>query len=307
MKKIILLFGALVSMSAMAQDAETLKVATLEDVVLGSDSHIPVFTEDFDDEVGFQSGDFWFDMNTMSDWATWWGYGVANHTATDFNSLDDQFNSCVGNGYDKSVNYGVAYVGDFMGPVYVTLSTDDAAVVPGVYVTNAAYAMASMLNGDSYAKKFGKGDWFKLTATGYDDDEATTGSVDFYLADLRSDDEDDWYVVNDWKYFDLSTLGKVRQIKFTLSSTDNSTSGMNTPAYFCYDNMGAEGTQVAPSGNWKELVPSTPTAISTPSSSIVSVEYYTISGQKLEAPQHGLMIIRVVYADGKTTTVKKLY
>lgn len=32
MKKIILLFGALVSMSAMAQDAETLKVATLEDV-----------------------------------------------------------------------------------------------------------------------------------------------------------------------------------------------------------------------------------------------------------------------------------
>ena len=231
-----------------------LQIATLENdqldyLALDADSHIPELTEDFDNEVGYQAGDFWFDMNTYSDWSTWWGYGVANHKATSFNSLADQYNSITGGGVDGSENYGVAYITDFMGPVYATLTTDEASVVPGVYVTNAAYAFESMLHGDSFSKKFGNGDWFKLTAIGYDDDEEETGRKDFYLADLRSENSADWYIINDWQYMDLSSLGKVRQIQFTLSSTDNGDWGMNTPAYFCFDNLGAKGFESTPKGN----------------------------------------------------------
>lgn len=304
MKKITSLLAAFVAVSAAAQ----LNVATLDNVdgfTIATDSHIPQLTEDFDDEYGFQSGDFWFDMYTYSDWQTWWGYGIANHTSMSFGSLDDQFNSCVGSGVDGSANYGLAYVSDYMGPVYVTLTTNAMQTVPGIYVTNAAYAMNSMSNGDSFAKKFGAGDWFKLTATGYDDDDEITGVKDFYLADMRYADEEDRYIVNSWEYVDLSTLGNVRKIKFTLSSTDNDVqSGMNTPAYFCFDNLGATGTEtvrkeyVEPSGD--------PTAISGIMASVVDTEYYTIAGQRISAPQNGVTIVKQILSDGSVKTFKQI-
>lgn len=63
--------------------------------------------------------------------------------------------------------------------------------VNGVYVTNAAINYISMKYGDSYGKKFGgengtDPDFLKLTAVGKNGD-TETGSVDFYLADYRSD------------------------------------------------------------------------------------------------------------------------
>ncbi len=265
-----------------------LAVATLENedldyLALGADSHIPELTEDFDEEFGFQSGDFWFDMNTYSDWATWWGYGVANHTATTFENLDDQFNSVAGGGHDGSENYGVAYVGDFMGPVYITLTTDEMARVPGLYVTNAAYAFTSMANGDGFARKFSRGDWFRLTATGYGDDGEVTGTKDYYLADLRSADKSDWYILNDWQYMDLSSLGKVRAIQFTLSSSDEGDYGMNTPAYFCFDDLGAKGVEQAPQGNWNVLFPDVAVTIGQGGYSTFAAAYATEIPEGVEA------------------------
>ena len=104
-----------------------------------------------------------------------------------------------------------------------------------------------MTGGDTFAKKFGKGDWFKLTITGYDANNNVTGTKEFYLADLR--DETTAYIIKDWRYVDLSCLGKVAKIGFALSSTDNGDYGMNTPAYFCFDNFGAEGQEVLPEKN----------------------------------------------------------
>ena len=39
------------------------------------------------------------------------------------------------------------------------------------------------------------------------------------------------------------------KIGFALSSTDNGAYGMNTPAYFCFDDFGAKGTEVLPEKN----------------------------------------------------------
>ncbi|MBR6128412.1 MAG: DUF4465 domain-containing protein, partial [Bacteroidaceae bacterium] len=128
----------------------------------------------------------------------------------------------------------------------VTLLTEPA-VVPGFYITNSSYAYDSMTNGDGSAKKFAKGDWFKLTITGYDAEDNETGSKEYYLADLR--DEAKAFIINDWRYVDLSCLGQVAKLGFALSSSDNGAYGMNTPAYFCFDNFGAEGTEVLPEGN----------------------------------------------------------
>ena len=224
-------------------------IATFEDVTDITepvDGHMSVGTEDDDEREFFTSGDFAFASGCMSDWDYWYWFGYANRTKTEFESLDDQWNNVVGGGYDGSATYGVAFAAEFNGPCYVELLSEPQ-VVPGFYITNSSYAYNSMTGGDSFAKKFGKGDWFKLTITGYDADDEVTGTKDYYLADLR--DEATAYIINDWRYVDLSVLGKVAKIGFALSSTDNGAYGMNTPAYFCFDNFGAEGEEILPEKN----------------------------------------------------------
>lgn len=224
-------------------------ISTFEDVTDITepvDGHMSVGTEDDDEREFFTSGDFAFASGCMSDWDYWYWFGYANRTKTEFESLDDQWNNVVGGGYDGSATYGVAFAAEFNGPCYVELLSEPQ-VVPGFYITNSSYAYNSMTGGDSFAKKFGKGDWFKLTITGYDADDEVTGTKDYYLADLR--DEATAYIINDWRYVDLSVLGKVAKIGFALSSTDNGAYGMNTPAYFCFDNFGAEGEEILPEKN----------------------------------------------------------
>ena len=224
-------------------------VATFEDVTditSPVDGHMSVGTEDDDDREFFTSGDYAFHSGCMHDWGYWYWFGYASSTETKYESMDDQWNNIVGGGYDGSATYGVAFAAEFNGPCYVDLLTEPA-VVPGFYITNSSYAYTSITNGDGYAKKFEKGDWFKLTVTGYDADGNETGTKEYYLADLR--DEATAYIINDWRYVDLSGLGEVAKIGFALSSTDGGSWGMNTPAYFCFDNFGAEGTEVLPESN----------------------------------------------------------
>ncbi|MCW5623505.1 MAG: DUF4465 domain-containing protein [Burkholderiales bacterium] len=99
-----------------------------------------------------------------------------------------------------------------------------------------------MLNGDFFAKAFGGAsgddpDWFALTITGHDAAGDATGTVDFHLADYRFADNSLDYVVTDWTLVDLSALGTVSSLTFSLSSSDVGDFGMNTPAYFALDNL----------------------------------------------------------------------
>ena len=270
-----------------------LEVATFEDIEIPADGHMSVSTEDDEDRTEFTSGDFEFATGCMVDYASWWFFGYANSTDTKYETLDDQWNNIVGGGYDGSANYGVAYASSYYGPCNVTvLNHADGIEVPGFYITNSSYAYSSMLNGDAYAKKFGKDDWFKLTITGYDAAGEVTGTKDFYLADLRDDKA---YIINDWRYVDLSGLGKVSKLSFALSSTDNGDWGMNTPAYFCFDNFGAEGEEVLPENN-VDL-----TGIQTTNSMATQRAIYDLNGVNRNAVHRGLNIIRM--SDG---TVRKV-
>ena len=229
-------------------DVETsaLAVATFEDIQIGEEGHISISTEDDEERESFTSGDFEFATGCDSSYNSWWFFGYANSSETGYESLADQWNNIVGGGYDGSKNYGVAYASSWYGPCQVTLLTEPT-VVPGFYITNSSYAYTSMMDGDSYAKKFDLGDWFLLTITGYDAADKVTGTKEYYLADLR--DASKAYIINDWRYVDLSGLGKVAKIGFELSSSDTGADGMNTPAYFCFDDFGAEGEEVLPESN----------------------------------------------------------
>ena len=136
-----------------------------------------------------------------------------------------------------------------------------------------------------------------LTITGYDANDKVTGTKEYYLADLR--DADKAYIINDWRYVDLSSLGKVKKLGFELTSTDNGTYGMNTPAYFCFDNFGAEGTEVLPEKN-VDITPTGINEVETEAASPASI--FDALGRRASSATKGLNIIKM--SDG---TIRKMY
>lgn len=126
-------------------------------------------------------------------------------------------------------------------PALFTINNPAIYKIKGAYVTNSTYAYLAIKNGDN-AKKFGgtsgtDEDWFKLTAIGYDANNNQTGTAEIYLADFRNSDSSKDYILKDWTWFDLTPLGNPQTVKFQMSSTDNNTWGMITPAYFSMDGI----------------------------------------------------------------------
>jgi len=122
-----------------------------------------------------------------------------------------------------------------------------------------------------------------------------TATKEYYLADLR--DEATAYIINDWRYVDLTSLGAVAKIGFTLSSSDNGDYGMNTPGYFCFDNFGAEGTEVLPEKNVDVA-----TAIADfTANKTQATGYYNLNGMNMTKMQKGVNIVRM--ADGSVRKI----
>lgn len=180
----------------------------------------------------FVSGSYSFSNTYSLDWSSWNGFAYSNNTANDFTTLADQYNSATGGGRNGSENFAVAFSG---GDIRV-LNRAEGDSLRGCYVTNSAYAMNSILNGDSYAQKFTEGSWLKIIFTGHRTD-GTTADVEYYLADYRPAKEADRYSLDTWQWVDLRALGEVTSVSFTIDGSDKSYGYLNTPAYFCMDDF----------------------------------------------------------------------
>jgi hypothetical protein len=236
------LFSYLAAVLAMACCANG-AIATLEDLSLAPES----YWNGSDGSGGFVSGSAHFSNYYDTTYYSWEDFAYSNMTDTAAEGWGAQYNAITGSGEGGSANYAVGYVG-WLGVPTITL--DNAGVIDGLYVTNTNYAYYSMLNGDMFAKKFGgetgdDEDWFLLTITGKDGDGAATGSVDFYLADYRFADNGLDYIVDTWSFIDLGSLGQVKSLEFTLSSSDVGEWGMNTPASFALDSIVPEPATIA--------------------------------------------------------------
>lgn len=199
-----------------------------EDFILEAES----YWNGSDGSGGFESRGVMFN-NHYTDWGggfeSWNGFACSNRTDTGLSGFEAQYNAISGSGARGSEIYAVSYVDTFAeGLPTITFVSEQR--VTGAYFTNSNYTYYSMLNGDDFAKKFTSEDWFKLTITGIDAAGGETGSVEFRLADGRN-------IIKDWTWVDLRELGTVKQLTFSLSSTDVGAWGMNTPAYFCIDNI----------------------------------------------------------------------
>ncbi|MDP2867864.1 DUF4465 domain-containing protein [Methyloversatilis sp.] len=232
MKKtlITLALGALAASHA-AYAATT--VATFDDLPLAPESHFfPQVT------TTFTSGAATFNHTFTNfgggcchvDWV------YSNRTDTTTGNYTNQHSAITGGGADGSGHYAIA---NFGAP---TVSFASAVSVQGAYFTNTTFTGLTLLTGDFFSKKFGGAsgndpDYLKLTILGKDAGGATTGSVDFMLADYRFDDNTQDYVVTDWRWVDLTALGSVSSLQFALASSDSGEFGINTPAYFALDNL----------------------------------------------------------------------
>lgn len=276
--------------------------ATFDDIEIGESGYY----NGSDLEGSFKSGAYQFEVNYNSTYGSWSGFAVSEKTETNFvNYKESQYNSCVGSGYNNSSNYVVAYPNTYgIEPGQsekITASNGSAFDAKGFFITNSAWNVDSYLNGDGQTgtagdgqaftgtDPFRTGDWFKITAYGVHEDNSVA-TVDFYLADYRSENEEDHYYVSDWQWFDLTSLGTVKEVSFWTSSSRNNSWGMTTPGYFCMDNFN--------DGDF------TPTAISSMKNSTkeaVVVARYTLDGRKIAAPQHGINIVKM--SDGSTRKV----
>ena len=180
-------------------------------------------------------------------------YGTAGSTA----SWTTMFGGCMAGGgcvinadgsvtADPTQPYLVAYYSSWAmeGPSNQVMFMDkdgNFTFTPlGVYVCNHPWPYYGCLHGDGFGRAFEEGDYFELVAHGVDADEnektVSINLVEFTNGELKA--------LNDWTFFDLSSLGEVEYVYFTLNSTDVGDYGMNTAAYFCMDKFMVEDGNV---------------------------------------------------------------
>lgn len=190
---------------------------------------------------GFSSGYAIFSNTYDTTYYSWGGFAYSSKTDTITSGWGNMYSSISGSGNNSST-YAVAYVSAYSGSTNIKLtSLSEGKQVGGFYVNNNTYAYLSMINGDAYSKKFGgisgnDQDWFMLTVTGYLQG-ILTDTVNFFLADYRFADNSQDYIIKNWTTVNLLKLGNVDSLSFALSSSDNGTYGMNTPSYFCMDDL----------------------------------------------------------------------
>ncbi len=195
----------------------------------------------------FMSGDVTFLCSYDTSWNGWSdGFCYTNRMDVTTGTWSDPYSSWAGAGFGGSGNYLTALANTY----YTTnFTVTDSVHLAGFYVTNNTYAGLSMTNGDGIAKKFGDSvnvagepdgtngeDWFLLTVYGYLNG-VMTDSATIYLADYRFHNDELDYILKDWTWLDLKGLGYVDSLTFLTTSSDNGDFGMNTPSYFCMDNL----------------------------------------------------------------------
>lgn len=241
MIKKMLFFAGIICSAFGAVKAQTIN---FEDLTLTPDT----FWNGADESGGFTSGNYAFFPNNFVDYGggftAWDGFAYSNRINDTTQDFSNMYSCYAGQIPVGSTIFGVSY--NPMNYIdYSIIPTEVSFSVPAIpvsmLVTNSAYAALTVKNGDMFCKPFGGGsgddpDWFRLDIIGYND-TIVTDTVHFYLADYRFSNNTEDYIVKEWASVDLSALGQVTKIAFVTSSSDTGSYGMNTPAFFCFDDL----------------------------------------------------------------------
>jgi len=222
-------------------------IIDFEDLILTPQS----YWNGSDGTGGFYSNNIFF-YNSFTDWGngltSWYGFAYSNMINDSIQDLNNQYSCYAGDLLPNSNIFALSYNQiDYL--TFQTLPNEisfnnifpNGVEIKGMYITNTTYTALTIKNGDYFCKPFGGNtgndpDWFKLIIKGYLNEEEK-GTIEFFLADYRFNNNDSDYIIKEWTFVDLSDLGIINKITFKLMSSDTGQYGMNTPAYFCFDNI----------------------------------------------------------------------
>lgn len=191
----------------------------------------------YDDKPDFSAGGIAFST---------WNYMTQDEIEEATTVVDDWSNQCsvyYKDGRDRgghdSWTFSVAHCPAYEGPK-TTLGfadPDKEMVFESMWVMNTTYVALTILEGNAFAGtpplEDEKG-WLLLTVEGFNAAGRSTGKEKFYLADFREGGDG---LVTEWSKVELESLGKVNKLVFSLSGSDTGEYGLNTPAYFCLDDI----------------------------------------------------------------------
>ncbi len=174
------------------------------------------------------------------DYSLWYGFAYSQmHDVKTSDYTTNEFSAYVFNDPQEN-KFMVGYVSTWNAPS-ITITFSQPVKDLSFDVANTTITALSMKEGDAYGgKKFTDSDWFKLLVQFYDasgdplfvDDNDNPVPQEIPLAQGTQ-------ILNSWIQY-TTTGGPVSKVDFLLISTDNDpTFGMRTPAYFCIDNIKA--------------------------------------------------------------------
>ena len=251
-----------------------------------------VWTECYNDvdytyiEFGAESGEFMLSHLIAGEGMSWGGYywdgfcPAIGGDQTDYGTSGSSdgwtvnYGGCMAGGgcvinadgtvtADPAQPYFVAYCADFWGfptneVMYIDEDGNDEFEPVGVYVSNHPWPYYGCVHGDGFGTGFAEGDYFEIIAHGVAADGSET-TVSMNLVEFTNGE---LIAANDWTFFDLSSLGKVTKVYFTLNSTDVGAYGMNTAAYFCMDKFQVK-SEDAPAHEYTPVAPKVTIATNT--------------------------------------------
>ena len=251
--------GSVIEIPTTDYKTYELRVLTFEDGdYRGNESNAASYWSDFiptDREYGDGNGRYaWYDEGntflsfTPSETALYPGYGghaLSNYVGSDLSQGDyvhdlqaynvegganGSENFCVHFGYVDESEYGMQNE-----MVYFEFGDGEARVIDHMYVTNTTYVYNLLENGDGWQVPTGAGEesWYKIVAYGYDLNGEKCGEAEFTLWNEGRQG------VQEWTKWDLSSLGKVVQVKFNLIGSDDlyGDYGLGVAGYFAYDDV----------------------------------------------------------------------
>jgi hypothetical protein len=175
---------------------------------------------------------------------SWSGWAISANTDVTTPGFTNDLSSISGAGFDNSTSYAVAFTPgeNVMRTTSNASGYAPAIVYEGMYVNNNTFAFLSMRDGDAFAKRFGgetgeDPDFFSIVFKPITFGIERQDSVEFFLADFRFENPDEDYILDEWTWVDLSSLGAMDELSITMRSSDVGDFGINTPLYFCADNV----------------------------------------------------------------------
>lgn len=197
---------------------------------------------------GFESGSIVLPNEFNEDFNFWSGFAITADTNTTTPGFTNQYSAYPGRGAEGTQTYAMGYIYE---PIIINLK-EKAIGKPmiGMYVANSTYSYLSMRDGDGFAKKFGgetgtDPDFFMLTIKKYSGGVISDDSIDVFLADYRFSNSSKDFILEDWKYIDLSILGEIDSLVLSLTSSDVGIFGMNTPSYVAVDQISTDNLLAA--------------------------------------------------------------